>query len=573
MRVLALAVLAGLAAVSARAETREERDERMQWWREGRFGMFIQWGVYSAAAGFWEGKPVADRGERIMSRAKIPVADYAKLLDRFDPEKFNAREIAALAKEAGMKYIVFTAKSCDGLAMFRSKVSSFNVYDAAPFKRDPLEELADACRREKLKLGVCYAHSQDWHHPGGAVQGGRWDPAQEGSLDDYIEKISVPQLREVLTGYGDVAMLWWDSPQDMNSERAAKFESLLRLQPQIITNNRLGGNVPGDVTVTEQHILPRGVPGRDWETCASVNDTWGYKRDDNKWKSAQQLIRNLADAASKGGNYSLVVGPTAEGVIPAPCVERLKAVGEWMKVNGEAIYGTVAGPFPSLWWGRCTRKVDGDNTTLYLHVFNWPKDGKLVVPDLKNEAVKAYLLADEEKRPLTTMARADGLQINVPAQAPDTNVTVAVLQVKGEVPAQPYVVSPTKEGAIVLLGGAATLNGKTIRMEPSGSTGNIGFWQKPEETAEWLVKVQNAGRYAITFDASSQKPSKLTLRVDEQSATLAIHTPTGDFRNYRKYKGGEIELKAGKRVKFVVAPVKEGWQSVNLREVRLEPVK
>jgi alpha-L-fucosidase len=275
------------------------------------------------------------------------------------------------------------------------------------------------------------------------------------------------------------------------------------------------------------------------------------------------------DAASKGGNYSVVVGPTAEGVIPAPCIERLKTVGEWMKVNGEAIYGTSAGPFPSLWWGRCTRRVDDGDTTLYLHVFNWPVDGKLVVPGLTNEVMKAYLLADEEEKPLMTTARADGLLINLPAQAPDTNATVAVLQVKGGVAAQPYVVSPTKEGALALVAAAATLNGKTLRMEPSGSTGNISYWSKSEETIEWLAKVPASGRYAITCDAANQKSAKLTLTAGDQSATLAIHPPTGDFRNYKKFKGGEIELKAGKQVRFTLAPVKEGWQSINLREVRL----
>lgn len=573
MQVLTLGILVAVSAASVRAETRQDRDARMQWWREARFGLFIQWGVYAAAAGVWEGKPVADRGERIMSRAKIPVADYAKLLERFDPEKFNAREIARLARETGMKYIVITAKHHDGLAMFRSKVSSFNVYDATPFKRDPLEELADACRREKLKLGFCYSQAQDWHHPGGAVSGGRWDPAQEGGMDDYIETVAVPQARELLTAYGDVAVWWWDTPQDMTTERAAKFAMLLKRQPPIIANSRLGGNVPGDFTILEQFIPPVGPRGRDWESCISVNDTWGYKRDDGKWKSVQQLVRNLVDAASKGGNHSLVVGPTAEGVLPAPCVERLKALGEWMKVNAEAIQGTSAGPFPSLSWGRCTQKVDGDGTTLYLHVFNWPKEGRLLVPDLKNEVVKAYLLADQERKPLATAARADGLLINVPMQAPDTNVSVAVLQVKGGVAAQPYVALPAKEGALTLVAAAATLNGNSFRLELSGSSGNIAAWSKPEETIEWLAKVPVAGRYTVMVEAASQKSAKLTLKAGEQSATLAIAPPTGDFRTYKKFKAGEIELKAGRQVKLVLSPVKEGWQSTNIREVRLDPVK
>ena len=195
-------------------------------------------------------------------------------------------------------------------------------------------------------------------------------------------------------------MLWWDTPTDMNKERAEKLLPLLKLKPGIIHNNRLGGGYKGDTETPEQFIPATGFPGRDWETCMTMNDTWGYKSYDHNWKSAETLIRNLVDIASKGGNYLLNVGPTSEGLIPAPSVERLKEIGQWMKVNGEAIYGTTASPFKRLPWGRCTKKLTSDGAILYLHVFNWPADGQLLVPGLKNAAQRAYVLTDPAKKAL-----------------------------------------------------------------------------------------------------------------------------------------------------------------------------
>ena len=261
-----------------------------------------------------------------------------------------------MAKNAGMKYIVITSKHHDGFAMFGSKASTYNIVDATPFHRDPLKELAAACRKHGIKLGFYYSQAQDWHQPGGGSYGGHWDPAQNGSMDDYLKNIAMPQVREILSNYGPIAVLWWDTPVDITRECAEQFLPLLKLQPGIITNNRLGGGFPGDSETPEQFVPPTGFPGRDWETCMTMNDTWGFKSNDHNWKSLETLIRNLVDIASKGGNYLLNVGPTAEGQIPAPSVDRLKAIGRWLKVNGEAIHGTSASPFKRLAWGRCTTR-------------------------------------------------------------------------------------------------------------------------------------------------------------------------------------------------------------------------
>ena len=311
-----------------------------------------------------------------------------------------------------MKYIVITAKHHDGFAMFASKASDWNIVKATPFGRDPLQELATACRKYGIRLGFYYSQAQDWNHPGGAAAGGHWDPAQNGDMTEYIRRVAVPQVREILSNYGQISVLWWDYPVDMTRECAEMLLPLLRLQPGIIANDRLGGGVGGDTETPEQAIPAAGIKGRDWETCMTMNDTWGYKSDDNNWKSTETLVRNLIDIVSKGGNYLLNVGPTSEGLIPEASVRRLREIGAWMKVNGESIYGAAACPFATApAWGRVTRKPG----KLYLHVFDWPANGKLTLPALDGrKPASAYLLADPQRAPLPMATTIAGGRVDAP---------------------------------------------------------------------------------------------------------------------------------------------------------------
>jgi len=427
-----VAVLQCFVSVCHAEETKESRDARMAWWREARFGMFIHWGVYSVPAGTYDGKRVGGIGEWIMCNGKIPMAVYQQYAKEYNPVKYNPDGWVRLARDAGMKYIVITSKHHDGFANFATKASPWNIVDATPYGKDVLQPLAAACRKYGLKLGFYYSQAQDWNN-GGSECSGQWDPAQTHDMDDYIDHVAVPEVREILSNYGEFpAVLWWDTPCDMNKERADKLYKVAHeLRPNIIMNNRLGGGYQGDTETPEQEIPATGYPGgRDWETCMTMNDTWGYKSYDNHWKSTETIIHNLIDIASKGGNYLLNVGPTSEGLIPEPSVERLKAVGAWMKVNGLAIHGTTASPFPALPWGRCTKKVSGHGTILYLHVFNWPADGRLVVPGLENKVNSARLLATGKR--LKHSVSGNDLVIEVPAAAPDKISSTVVVQIDGQ---------------------------------------------------------------------------------------------------------------------------------------------
>lgn len=455
---VALWAISANIVVAQTTESKSEKDARMEWWREARFGMFIHWGVYSQWAGVYHGHKQARGGaEWIMNRCKIPVAEYQERAKSFDPVKYDPEAWVKLAKEAGMKYIVITAKHHDGFALFDSKASKWNVVDATAYGKDLLKPLAEACRKYGMKLGFYYSQAQDWNNPGGAVarkemregwpnpdsakidaytkaHNGHWDPAQETrTFAKYIDEVAVPQVRELLTNYGDIAVLWWDTPTNMTDEAALKLQALLKLQPQIITNDRLKRpNFPGDTKTPEQKIPTQSeLDGKDWETCMTMNGSWGYKSWDHKWKSAETLIHNLIDIASKGGNYLLNVGPKDDGTFPQESIDRLKEIGDWMKVNHEAIYATKASPVAPLDWGRCTSVQSKNNTTLYFSVFNWPADGKLVVPGLKNKIVSAKLLAGGNVK---AQLVSNGMQLNVPAKAIDPIATVIKVVVKGEVP-------------------------------------------------------------------------------------------------------------------------------------------
>jgi alpha-L-fucosidase len=550
------------------SETRAERDARMAWWREARFGMFIHWGVYSVPAGIYHGKPIPGIGEWIMSEAKIPQAEYRQFAKQFNPTNFNAEAWVRVAKAAGMKYIVITAKHHDGFAMFDSKVNDWNIVAGTPYAHDPIKDLAQACQKAGLKFGLYYSQAQDWNN-GGAAAAGKWDPAQQHDMDDFVDHVDVPQIKEILSNYGPISVLWFDTPVDMNRARAEKILPLLKLQPGIIYNNRLGGGFNGDTETPEQSIPATGFAnGRDWETCMTINDTWGFKKLDDHFKSTSTLLRNLIDIASKGGNYLLNVGPDSTGVIPAPEVARLAEVGKWMDVNGPAIYGTTASPFKRLPWGRCTKKVQGATTTLYLHVFNWPSDGKLLIPGLRNQVSSATLLASGQTLTATTVP--EGVTINLPASAPDAISSTVVITITAplDIAAVPSILQ-NAAGIIKLSAADADLHGDNIQYESDKDC--LGFWTNPNDSGSWTFKLDHPGHFTVNVETASLAPQTLELSVGSQSLKQTGE-PTGDYTSFKQSTvPGTLDLSAPGTVTLTAKAVAQDWQPVNLRAITLTP--
>jgi alpha-L-fucosidase len=397
-------------------------DARLGWFREARFGMFIHWGLYAIPAGQWKGQAIPGIGEWIQLRARIPIAEYEPLAKQFNPTKFDAEAWVSLAKRAGQKYLTITSKHHDGFCMYDSAYTDYDIVDATPFGHDPMKELAEACQRHGIKLCFYYSQTQDWHHPGGHANDWDFDPATKdfaGYVRDYVK----PQVTEILTKYGPIGLIWFDTPMIMTREQSQELADLVhQIQPDCLVNGRIGNDI-GDYAETRDNVVPEDLVEADWENPATINDTWGFKSDDHNWKSTETLIQKLVDIVSKNGNYLLNVGPTAEGVIPQPSVERLEAMGRWLEVNGESVYGTRAGPLQGLGWARTTAKPG----TVYLHVFEWPSGGTLKLPALPRRVTSARLLTDSSAASLAVSESAGGLTIQGPASPPDPADSVVVL--------------------------------------------------------------------------------------------------------------------------------------------------
>jgi alpha-L-fucosidase len=567
-------------------ETPEQRDARMKWWRDARFGLFIHWGLYAVPAGTWKGQPVGGIGEWIMNSANIPVEEYEQLAKQFNPTQYDPAEWVRIAKDAGIKYVVITSKHHDGFCLFDSEATDYDVVDASPYGKDLLKPLADQCRKQGLRFCVYYS-IMDWHHPAQTRPNERsYNPTKivPGRKQEYLDYMK-QQLKELLETC-DPEVLWFDGEWcDWYTEEDARdvYAFLRKLKPQLIINNRVGKGrqgmagmnkgdreYAGDFGTPEQEIPATGLPGVDWESCMTMNDTWGYKKNDHNWKSSQTLIRNLIDIASKGGNYLLNVGPTAEGVIPAASVERLGDIGRWMKINGESIWGTQASPFKSLPWGRCTQKAADDATTLYLHVFQWPADGRLIVPGLQNQVAAAYLLADADKSALTTEAVDSGVCVHLPSAAPDPICSVVVLKVAGPVEIAAAIPAQQSDGTIKLAAVNATCHGHQIRYESGPERDNIGFWLNPSEWCDWTVQVTKPGKFAVSAEIAATGSGSFHIVAGDQ--TLQAKAPnTGNYGRFQKVDLGEIQIEQTGKVVVAVKAVADAWQPFNLKSLTLTP--
>jgi len=556
--------------VKDEAEVRQ--DERMKWWREARFGMFIHWGLYAEPAGEWKGERIPGISEWIMARAGIPVKEYEKLAENFNPVKYDADAWVKLAKQAGMKYIVITSKHHDGFAMFHSKASKYNIVDATPFDRDPLKELAEACEKHDIRLGFYYSQAQDWHEPGGTyfnIEQGEphWDKDMvREPLMNYINGKAVPQVKEILENYGGLDILWWDTPRGMTEEAAKALQAVADEYPDMLTNNRLYRPWPGDFSTPEQHVPPTGLD-YDWEVCMTMNTSWGYKWYDNNWKSSESLIKMLVDIASKGGNLLLNVGPTAEGLIPDSSVVRLKEIGRWMQVNSESIYGTSASPFFKLPWGRCTMKETRNGTNLYLHVFNWPEE-ILKVPGLKAKVSDVVLLSNPKQKFAWKYEDGDVLILTPPVTFDPVN-TVIVMKLRGK----PEVTSnmpKLKDGSILLPADFADIYnpgyGQHAKLKGSGKKSVIQNWVDGRTRLEWMFDVTETGSYKVEALVKVTEPGKLNVNVGENNIERDLN-PTNE--KFDVLNLGEINISETGNKTISLYPDRENWGSAELIYVEL----
>ncbi len=405
----------------------------MGWWEKARFGMFIHWGLYTVPAGVWHGKRISGDGALIKSFAHIPNDQYNALAKKFDPVDFNANRWVKIAREAGMKYIVITSKHLDGFCMFNTKATNFNIVKATPWHKDPLAMLSAACRRQGIKFCTYYS-IMDWHsrdqlpfhasatHP--TYNPTHFAQGRRLAYLHYMER----QIHELITQY-HTHLLWLDSQWTRGWNKTCSHELynyIRSIDPTIIINARIGFGY-GDYSTPEQQIPQQGLPG-PWETCMTINNSWGYRSYDHDFKTPKVLICNLLKCASGGGNFLLNVSPTAMGVIPKPEVDRLLAMGKWLRVNGEAIYGSHRTPFAqALPFGYATQKTG----KLFLEVTHWPKNRTLVVP-MTNRITKACLLANPYIK-LQTASGTGGQLVYLPRNAPDPVASVIVLQVSGPI--------------------------------------------------------------------------------------------------------------------------------------------
>jgi alpha-L-fucosidase len=392
-----------------------------------KFGMFIHWGLYSELAGEWRGQQVPARrpnAEQIDLTFRIPNVEYERTANRFNPVLFNADTWVALAKKAGMRYLVFTAKHQDGFAMFRSTFNQYNIADATPFKRDPLKEIADACHRQGIALGICYSNARDYHEPGANwnTHGNTWDfPPQDSSdFAKYFYGKVFTQVRELLTNYGKVSVMWFDVPYKMPEKMSRDLKELVvSLQPDCVVNSRIG-NGQGDFQSLGDNHIAEAKLDEARETCMTMNRTWGYSAIDHHYKPVDSLLRNLVTITARGGNYLLNVGPDGLGKITDESKAILSSIGDWLDLNGEAIYNSkpFALSYPHPGW-ECTMKPG----VFFFHIM---KAGlcELKITGLPGTVETAYVLAGKKK--ITFSQHADTLLLELPVYDAHVPQVIAV---------------------------------------------------------------------------------------------------------------------------------------------------
>jgi len=546
--------------------------ERGKIFREGRYAMFIHWGLFSQLANKWKGKTYYGIGEWLMNEnmANIAPQDYMPVSKFFNPKDFNADSIVQLAKDAGMKYIVITSKHHDGFAMFHSKYNKFNIVDATPFRRDPMKEIADACKKAGLGFGFYYSQNQDWTTPGGNGGPQKDETGKTVTFDEYFYNRCLPEVEQITTSYGPLALVWFDTPGDIEKKYVEELVAVVhKNQPGAYVSGRVGHGLGDYSTLGDMEVPKKNVSGI-WESVDVTNDAWGFAWYDNNWKTPKEILTNTLSTIARGGNYMLNIGPNDKGIVPPQATAALRSVGAWIKKYPNIIYKSKASPWQhSLPWGDAVI----NNQTISLLVYNWPSTGALFLPGLQSAVTTIRLLNNGKKYPLTFKKQGQWYKIDLPIKAPENFVSVIEVEVKGIPKVDTTIaIDPQQETVLDALFANSNKTEKNSQhwMEKFGEWKHvyrITNWQE-DGTATWTVNILKAGYYQSSLKYTGV--GRLVWKID--NAEHFIQNQQNSSSVYTWYPIGWLHFSKPGTYKVSVSLVDGERNKSSLSDLKLQPV-
>ncbi len=552
-------------------------EERARLFADGNFGMFIHWGLYSHLGGKWKGKTYYGIGEWIMNKnmAGIPVQEYKQVAKEFNPVDFDAKAIAQLAKDAGMKYIIITSKHHDGFAMFHSKANAFNIVDATPFNRDPMKELAAACHELGLGFGFYYSHYQDWTAPGGAGGPNTFPDGKPATFDDYFYQKCLPQVKEFCSNYGKIDFIWFDTPGSMKKERVRELVAVVKeLQPEALLNSRVGQGMGDYASEGDMDVPKRNIDGL-WETPDTNNDSWSYAWYDDNFKSPKEILRRLIATVGRGGTYLLNVGPDGKGNVPETGATFLRAAGKWIQKYPQVIYAAGSSPWEhALPWGDVTTKEN----SLFLSVFDWPKNGKLYLPGLQQNIISAKLLHENKSSEITVETQNGWTVLNVPCQPADNPVSVIEVQLEGnaqtiKVNKAPGIYPNIEVELLAEFAHVVNAEKKKISwMEKFGEWKHVNQVSKWGENSKavWTVNVCQPGNYYLELCYKGKGRLVWKTTTDEN---VSVQNEQAATEKYVSYPMGILQFKTTGMHTISVSLVEGDNKTSSFKSVRIRPVE